>query len=152
MGFFSRLLGTNAAARDLLDDLAEDYRAEAEQAARLRLGAERARYPQMAEALRHLAETEERHASWLRDRLSAFGAPVPALAPPAVGGQNQWARIVAAHEVAQRKRRRLIEQIGHWDPEEPRAVELLRRIEQEDQRALAVYDGLIMRCDPQALD
>ncbi|HZP44000.1 MAG TPA: ferritin family protein [Candidatus Binatia bacterium] len=151
MGLLSRLLGTGT-ARDLVADLAEDYRAEATQAALLRAYAERARYPQMAEALRRLAEVEERHASWLRDRLLTLGAAVPAVDAQPKPGQNQWARVVAAHEAAQRKRRRLVEQIAHWDPEEPTVVEMLARIEHEDAQQFSAYDHLIMRSDPQALD
>ena len=102
MGLLSRLFGTTA-ARDLLADLAEDYRAEAEQAVHLRAHAERARYPQAAEALRRLAEVEERHATWLRDHLVTLGGDVPALEPAQVTGRNQWERAVAALHEAQAK-------------------------------------------------
>jgi len=152
MGFLSRLLGTDGPARDLADDLAEAYRAEVAQAAHLREHAEQARYPQVAAELRRLAAVEDRHAGWLRDRLLALGREPPAIAPPPLPGQNQWARLVAVHEAARRKRRRLAEQVAHWDPDEPQTVALLARIEREDQHELGVYDGLIMRSDPQALD
>jgi len=152
MGFLSRLIGGGAQPRDLLADLSENYRAEVEQAALLRAQAERARYPQAAEELRRLAEIEDRHAGWLRDHLSTLGGRPPDVAAPAVMGSNQWERVVAAHKSAQTKRRRLIEQIAHWDPEEPDTVSLLHRIEQEDTREQRAYEGLIMRSDPQALD
>jgi hypothetical protein len=152
MGLLSRLLGTGGAARDLLADLTEDWRAEAAQAALLRAHAERARYPQAATALSAVAEIEERHAEWLRARLLALGGRPPALPPATVGGNNQWERAVAALHAAQAKRRRLIEQIVHWDPEEPEAVALLRQIEQEDLRQQPVYEALIMRSDPQSID
>jgi hypothetical protein len=152
MGLLSRLLGTGAGPRDLLADLAEDYRAEAEHAALLRQHAARARYPQAGAALTELAEVEERHAAWLRERLGALGGAVPPLGPVVSSGASQWQRVVAAHQAAQRKRRRLVEHIGRWDPEQPEAVALLRRIADEDQRQLSVYDALIMRSDPQALD
>jgi rubrerythrin len=151
MGWLARLLGTGA-TRDLLADLAEDYRAEAEQALRLREHAERARYPQGAHALRRLAEMEDRHAAWLHDHLVSLGGQVPGIEPKPLSGSNQWQRAVAALQGAQAKRRRLIEQIAHWDPDEPEVVELLRRIEQEDSREQEVYEGLIMRSDPQAFD
>ena len=86
MGLLSRLLGTEGAARDLLADLSEDYRAEAAQAALLRAHAERARYPQAASALRDLADIEDRHAEWLRTRLLALGGQ-PAAAGPAAAGE-----------------------------------------------------------------
>lgn len=152
MGFLSRLLGPGHRPRDLLADLAEDYVQEAEQAAMLREHADKARYPQAASQLRRLADVETRHSDWLRDRLIALGGQVPVVEAPTVTGQNQWERAAAAHRLAQAKRRRLIEQIAHWDPEEPEMVALLRRIEQEDQPGLASYDELIMRSDPQAID
>ena len=151
MGLLSRLFGTTA-SRDLLADLAEDYRAEAEQAAHLRAQADRARYPQAAEALRRLAQVEERHATWLRDHLVNLGGELPVLEPKQVNGKNQWERAVAGLHDAQAKRRRLIEQIAHWDPDEPDVVDLLHRIEQEDLREQTVYEALIMRSDPQSLD
>jgi rubrerythrin len=152
MGLLSRLLGTEGTARDLLADLSEDYRAEAAQAALLRAHAERARYPQAATALRGLADIEDRHAEWLRTHLLALGGQPPAPASPVAAGNNQWERAVAALHAAQAKRRRLVEQIAHWDPEEPEMVALLRRIEQEDQSQLPVYEALIMRSDPQSID
>jgi rubrerythrin len=152
MGLLARLLGPGHRPRDLVADLTEDYRAEMEQARHLRQHAERARYPQAASALRQLADMEERHAAWLGERLHALGGPIPVVEAPALPGNNQWERAVAALRAAQGKRRRLIEQIGHWDPEEPEAVDLLRRIEQEDLREHGVYEDLIMRSDPQAHD
>ena len=152
MGLWSRLFGAGEVPRDLVGDLLEDYRAEAEQAAHLLKHAERARYPQVAETLRRLSEIETRHAGWLRDRLALLGTTAPPVdADPAAGG-NQWQRAVAALQAAQRKRKRLIEQIVHWDPEEPETVELLQRIEREDVREHPAYEGLIMRSDPHAID
>jgi len=71
MGLLSRLFGRGS--RDLLADLAEDYRAEAMQAAQLLLDADKARYPQVAAELRRLAEVESTHVGWLRERLVALG-------------------------------------------------------------------------------
>ena len=96
MGLLSRLLGTEGAARDLLADLSEDYRAEAAQAALLRAHAERARYPQAASALRDLADIEDRHAEWLRTRLLASAASRrrPGRRRPAAttSGSARWPR------------------------------------------------------------
>jgi hypothetical protein len=66
--------------------------------------------------------------------------------------RNQWQRAVASHQEAQRKRRRLVELFARWDPDEPDAADLLRRIEREDGQTLSSYDELIMRSDPHALD
>jgi hypothetical protein len=151
MGWMARLLGSTD-TRDILADLLEDYRAEAAQAAHLRAQAERARYPQMAIALRRLADIEDRHAGWLRNHVVSLGGQVPALDAAPLSAPNQWQRAVAALHDAQAKRRRLVEQIAHWDPDEPDVVALLRRIEQEDTRELHVYEGIVMRSDPQAVD
>lgn len=150
MGFLSSLLGETR--RDLVADLTEDYRAEAIQAAHLREHAARARYPQAADALGKLAVVEERHATALRDRLRLLGANVPPVEIPPLERSSQWARVVAAHQAAQQKRRRMVEQIAHWDPDEPEVVALLVRISHEDLAQAPVYEHLIMRSDPQALD
>jgi rubrerythrin len=152
MGMLSRMLGLGDGTRDLLADLGEDYRAEAEQAVILRRHAERARYPQVAQALRRLAEVEEEHAAALRDHLLRLGSQPPAVGPGIVAGKNQWERLTAALAVARQKRRKMVEHMVRWDPEEPETVALLRRIEHEDSTGLSVYDGLVMRSDPQAID
>src|SRR5213593_4980985 len=79
VGVWSRLFGSGEVPRDLVGNLLEDYRAEAEQAARLLQHADRARYPQVAETLRRLSEIETRHAGWLRDRLALLGATAPSV-------------------------------------------------------------------------
>jgi hypothetical protein len=152
MGLLSRWLGTTSGDRDLIGDLLEAYRSEAEHAARLRQHATHARYPQMAEALRGLAEAEDRHASWLRDRILELGGGVPPIAPVAPVARNQWQRAVAARQGAQQKRRRLVELSSRWDADRPPDAALLRRIEREDTSALETYEGLVMRSDPHALD
>ncbi len=150
MGLLSRLLGT-AGPRDLLADLVEAYRAEAEQAARLRQHAEHARYAQVATALRDLAEVEDRHAGWLRDAILARNGGVPPVAPAPPVARNQWERAVGSRQEAQRKRRRLVELFGRWDPDEVEAADLLRRIEREDGQTMGAYEELVMRADPHAL-
>lgn len=104
----------------------------------------------MARELQRLADVEERHAGWLRDHLAKHGTPVPVVGTPRVVGRNPWQRAVAAYHAAVAKRRRLLEQIYRWDPDEPKTVTLLRRIEREDTLALAAYQALSMRSDPLA--
>jgi len=143
MGFLSRLLG--GGPRDLLADLAEDYRAEAMQAAQLRIDADRARYPQVADELRRLAELESEL------QVAVDGEEIPyRMVRPALA--NEPDRDKRRELDARAKRRRLIEQIAHWDPDEPEIVALLSRIEQEDAREGRAYDAVIMRSDPQAID
>lgn len=151
MGFLSKLFRAPA-ERDLLSELTQDYRAEVVQAAHLRQHADLARYPQVATRLRALADVEDRHAGWLRDHILGLGGSIPPVAPAALPGHNQWERAVVARKAAQEKRRRLIEHVTHWDPEEPAAAKLLARIYDEDGDALASYDDVVIRSDPHALD
>ena len=151
MGVLSRIFG-GGREREVMADVAEAYRAERQQAALLLLNAGRARYPQAADAMRRLAEEETRHAEQLRQHLHVLGADLPTVDAPTLVGNSQWERLVAAYEVAQAKRRRLVELISHWDPDEPELAALLRRIAEEDQREFQVYEGVIMRSDPQAID
>jgi len=151
MGVLSRLFGSGR-EREILTDVVQAYTAERQQAQLLRHNAERARYPQAAEAMRRLAEHETEPAEQLRPHLHVIGGDLPTVEPLSMIGNSQWQRIVAAYELAQAKRRRLVELIGHWDPDEPELVALLRRIAEEDQREFHVYEGVIMRSDPQAID
>jgi len=151
MGVLSRLFG-GGREREVLTDVVQAYRAEWQQADLLNRNAERARYPQAAEAMRRLAAEESRHAEQLRHHLHVLGGDLPVVEPPALVGNSQWERIVAAYEVAQAKRRRLIELVSHWDPEEPELAALLRQIAEDDQRQFQVYESVIMRSDPQAID
>jgi len=152
MGLLSRWLGTADGEHDVVRDLLEAYRAEAEHAAQLRQHAVHARYPQVADSLRQLADGEERHAGWLRDRIFELGGGVPPVAPLPPVARNQWERAVAARREAQQKRRRVGELIARWEPERPAEAALLRRIEREDTLALETYEHLVMRSDPHALD
>lgn len=152
MGWITRLLGGREDVRSLVDELVADYRAEAEHAEHLRDHARRARYDQAAEAMRLLAEQEDRHAARLRDLILALGGGVPPIAPDPIPGRNPWERAVAAHKAAQAKRQQILARINAWDPERPDAVAVLRTIEREDADAMSVYDDLVMRADPQSLD
>jgi rubrerythrin len=151
MGVLSRLFG-GGREREILADVVQAYRAERQQADLLARNAERARYPQAAESMRRLAEEETRHAEQLRHHLHVLGGDLPTVEPAAVVGNSQWERIVSAYESAQAKRRRLIELVAHWDPEEPEFATLLRQIADDDQRQFPVYEAVIMRSDPQAID
>jgi len=152
MGLVSRLLGMPDGRRDIVADLLEVYRGETEHAARLREHASHALYPQVGDTLRGLAESEDRHAGWLRDRILELGGGVPPVAPPAPVAKNQWERAVSARHEAQQKRRRLVELVGRWDAERPAEAALLHAIEREDTALLDAYEGLVMRADPHALD
>jgi rubrerythrin len=152
MGVLARLLGLRGGGRTLIDDLAADYRAEMEQAILLRQHAERAKYPQIADSLRQLAVTEERHAGWLRDRLVARGEAPPDVAAVRSEGRNLWERACDARARAQRKRRQRAEHVIRWDPDEPDLVELWRQIESEDAAEYGAYETIVMRGDPHAID
>jgi rubrerythrin len=153
VSILARLLGGTAhTERQLLHDLLDAYRAEAEHAEHLRQHAERARYPQAAAQLQALAAQEDRHAAALRDLIAQHGGGIPPIAPKPLPGGNPWSRAVAAQEAAQRKRREMLQRVNRWDPEAPEAAALMQRIEREDRQASGIYNDLVMRADPQSLD
>lgn len=151
MGVLSRIFGSGR-EREVLADVVLAYRAERQQADLLRQNAARAKYPQAADAMRRLAELETGHAEQLRHHLHVLGGDLPVVEPLPLVGDSQWQRIVNAYEAAQAKRRRLVELMSHWDPEEPEFATLLRQIADDDQREFKVYEAVIMRSDPQAID
>lgn len=150
MGMLARILGLRGGGRSVVDDLADDYRAEMEQAQLLRRHAEIAHYPQVAETLRRLAVIEERHADWLRDRLVARGEALPEIRSAATQGRNLWERACDARARAQQKRRQMAEHIVRWDPDERALVELWQQIGAEDAAEFSAYDQIVMRADPHA--
>ena len=152
MGMLARIFGWRGGDRTLVGDLTDDYRAEMEQALLLRQHAERAMYPQIAETLRQLATTEERHAGWLRDRLVARGEALPEVTAVRSQGRNLWERACDARARAQNKRQRRAEHVMRWDPDEPALVEMWRQIEAEDAAEFSAYEGIVMRGDPHAID
>src|SRR5206468_3857857 len=143
MGLLSRLFGNQGGVRDLLADLTEDYRAEAAQAALLRAHAERARYPQAASALGALAETEERHAEWLRMRLLALGGQPPPAPRATAGRHHQWERAVAA-----RHARRELAAAGGRSEHAARSPRIVRRSRHDYSDGLLASASFRRRATP----
>jgi rubrerythrin len=152
MGLLSRLLGTRGGTGALVADLHEAHGAELGLALTLRAHAERARYPQLAARLEELAAIEERHAAWLAEELRRLGQEPPAALPTDAPGDSPWARACAVRQVAQRKRRRLVELLTRWDPDAGAVVDVLRRIAREDAAQLSVLQDVVVRSDPHARD
>lgn len=152
MRLVARWLGGTEARHDVVADLVEEYRAHAELAFHLRRQADRARYPQVAESLRDLAVTEDRHTAWLRAHLERRGGRVPIVQPGEIEGRNQWERVAALARTARAMRRRLVDRVARWDPAESELASLFERIEREDAPRTTVLDRIVMRSDPHAID
>src|ERR1700752_1105604 len=73
--------------RDLLQDA---YREEAQDVVLLSQHAERMPHPQFRERLRRIAEEEQAHVTWLRDKILVLGGNVPDVVATPKGATHAW--------------------------------------------------------------
>jgi rubrerythrin len=146
------LRGDRRGPRHVLADLSAGYLDELTAAANLRAHADRAPYPQAADALRHLAAAEDEHARRFGELIAALGGSVPTTTPEIHGGSNHWDRMAADFHHADRKRRRYLEQGIHWDIEYPEVAKFLSRLASEENATRKRLQELVVRADTLALD
>ncbi len=156
MGLWERLIGAGPAeekdARHVLPELLTSYGAEVRLARQIREHADQAPHQAGAQALRALAQEQDRLAQLLHDEIVALGGEISDQVAPTRGGKNHWARVVHDLEESQALGRHYNEQAIAWDPELPDVVTLYRTLEQGKNRINALLRDIALRADPHALD
>lgn len=152
----SRLVvgGGRATAHDATDALHQCYSDCVTRARQLARHAEMAPQAQSVEALKELADAEEKQAERLREALRAAGHVPPALTDAALppGAVNHWARLVQDLESHRASERRLRELATHFAETLPGTAALFDELCREEHVHCERLRGLIARADPQAFD
>jgi bacterioferritin (cytochrome b1) len=115
-----------------------------------RLHAEQMRYRHFRELLLHIADDEEKHAQWLKNRIVALGGEIPQIPSTLQDGWNSWEdlRLDLAeekyHDWDLRDQLPLVERV------DSATAETLRRIHAEESNHRALLTAMLMRSDPLA--
>ena len=156
MGFWERLVGPSLTqskdVRRLQDELAANYREEARLARQIRAHADRSPHKAGAQALRSVADEQDRLVHTLQQKVVEFGEEASDADGPLKEGNNHWARVVHDLEDSQALGKRYNEQGIYWDPDRPDAVTLFRTLERGKHRINGMLREIVVRADPHAID
>ena len=130
--------------------LADDYRELARLANQLKLHAEKAPYPFVAERLQQMAAEKEKSIGVLFENIEQLGARVAKFDSSIPSGRNHWERMHQDVEDQKRVEARLTDDISYLALEAPGHSQLLRQLVEVERRHKAALLDLLARADPQA--
>jgi rubrerythrin len=134
----------------LLDILRQTYREGAEDAVQLAEHAKRLYYPQFRERLRRIAEEEQAHVTWLRDKLLALGAQVPEVSITPKDARNTWEALLMDLEEEKRSYADVLEAMHLAQQVDPELAEGLRRIREVERQHREEILDILEKSDPAA--
>jgi rubrerythrin len=146
--FFNALLPDQH--QRLLDILRQTYREEAVDVVQLTQHAERLRYPQFRERLLRIAEEEQAHVTWLRDKLLALGGDVPDVSITPKDAKNTWEALLMDLEEEKRSYADLLEAMHLAEQVDPELAEGLRRIREAERQHREDILEILVRSDPES--
>ena len=130
--------------------LADNYRELARLANQLKLHAEKAPYPFVAERLREMAAEKEKSIGLLFENIEQLGARVAKFDSSIPSGRNHWERMHQDMEDQRRVEARLTDDVSYLALEAPEHSQLLRQLVEVERRHKATLLDLLARADPQA--
>ena len=113
--------------------------------------AQRMQYPQFRERLLHIAADEARHAEWLAEKITLFGAQLPSVPEVGNGEKNSWQYLLADLDEEQHCSADLIEQMQTVREELPEIAGVLERIYEDNAKHRSEIRDMLMRSDPQSI-
>jgi rubrerythrin len=135
----------------LLEMLRAAYLEEAQDVAQFTQHAGRMQYPQFRERLLRIAEEEQAHVAWLRDKILALGGALPAVALPPKGAKNAWQALLINLEEEKRSYADLLETMHIAEQADPEITAGLQRIREEEQRHREELLDMLVKSDPYTL-
>jgi rubrerythrin len=135
----------------LLDILRQTYRKETEDVVQLTQHAEGLHYPQFRERLVRIAEEEQAHVTWLRDKLLALGGDVPDVSITPKEAKNTWEALLMDLEEEKRSYADLLEAMHLAKQADPELAEGLRRIREAERQHREEILEILVRSDPESL-
>ena len=108
-------------------------------------------YPQFRERLLRIAEEEERHAKWLRKKISALGGRTPQVSLTQTPGKNSWEYLLKDLEEEKRFVADLEDRLLKVEKINPEIAWGLRQIQEEEKHHRDEIRSMLMRSDAYAL-
>jgi bacterioferritin (cytochrome b1) len=136
--------------KDLLALLCREYVDKRKDAMQFRRHAEQMRYRQFREQLLRIAEEEEQHADWLKERIIALGGEAPQISLNPEDRWNNWAELSLDLYEEKRHEWDLRDQLPEVERIDPGTAKVLGRIFADERRHQSAVMEMLMRTDPQA--
>ena len=137
--------------RDVVKILSLRYVEEMQHVQRYTAHAEHMQYPQFREKLLRIAADEARHAEWLAEKITMFGAPIPNVPREPTTTKNSWQYLLADLEEEKQSSDDLIEQMQSLRNEMPDIAAMLERIYEDTERHRSEIRDMLVRSDPQSV-
>ena len=137
--------------RDVIKILSLRYVEEMQHVQRYTAHAEHMQYPQFREKLLRIAADEARHAEWLAEKITMFGAPIPNVPREPTTTKNSWQYLLADLEEEKQSSDDLIEQMQSLRNEMPDIAAMLERIYEDTERHRSEIRDMLVRSDPQSV-
>ena len=138
-------------SREVVKILQDCYVEEMQYVKRYTQHAERMQYPQFRERLLAIAADEARHAEWLAQQITRFGADLPAVPEVTAAEKNSWQYLVGDLEEERQRAAQLVGQMRRVRGEFPDIAEILDRIYEDGKKHRAEISAMLMRSDPQSI-
>jgi bacterioferritin (cytochrome b1) len=134
--------------QDIVDLLGREYADKMKDARQYRLHAEQMRYKHFRDQLWQIADEEEKHAQWLKDRIIALGGEIPQIPSTLEDGWNSWEDLGLDLMEEKRHEWDLRDQIPLVERVDAETADTLRRIRAEETDHRALITAMLMRSDP----
>ena len=135
----------------LLKMLRDAYLEEVQDVAQFTQHAERMHYPQFRERLLRIAEEEQAHVAWLRDKIVALGGEVPTVSLPPRVAKNAWEALLRDLDEEKRSYADLLDAMHVAEEAYPEIAEGLQRIQEEEQKHREEILDMLVKSDPSTL-
>ena len=137
--------------RDVIKILSSRYVEEMQHVQRYTAHAEQMQYPQFREKLLRIAADEARHAEWLAEKITLFGAPIPNVPKEPATTKNSWQHLLADLEEEKQCSDDLNEQMQSLRNEMPDIAAMLERMYEDSERHRSEIRDMLARSDPQSI-
>jgi bacterioferritin (cytochrome b1) len=148
-GRIQRVL-TRDPRQEILAILCQEYVDKMKDSLQYRRHAEQMRYKHFREKLLRIAEDEEKHAGWLKDRIIALGGKVPERSATLADGWNTWEDLRLDLTEEKRHKWDLIDQLPMIERFDSETATTLHRILADEDDHRAQITAMLMRSDPLA--
>ena len=134
--------------KEILALLSQEYVDKMKDAFQYKRHAEQMRYKHFREKLLRIAEDEEKHAQWLKERILALGGEIPEISSAIEDGSNTWEDLRLDLTAKKRHLWDLTDRLPMVEPFDAETATTLRRILAEEDNHRAQLTDMLMRSDP----